>query len=138
MNKKIIAIIGATLIASLIHANDRLDSVLRDGIIGGILGGIIGNNTGSGDSETGALIGAVAGVTNGIMTRRSHPGHQFSSQSSRYHCPTHSGIRYTTVFEHVWVEPIYNYDVYGNAFIVREGYYKTIKRRVPVAYHASR
>jgi uncharacterized protein YcfJ len=138
MNKKIIAIIGAILIASSIHANDRLDSVLRDGIIGGILGGIIGNNTGSGDSETGALIGALAGATNGIMTRRSHSGHKFSSQSSRYHYPSHSGVCYTTVFEHVWVEPIYNYDVYGNAFIVREGYYKTIKRRVPVAYHASR
>jgi|TARA_B110000483_G_scaffold206116_1_gene250213 uncharacterized protein YcfJ len=138
MNKKIIALIGATLIASSVHANDHLDSVLRDGIIGGILGGIIGNNTGSGDSETGALIGALAGVTNGIMTRRSHSGHQLSSQSSRYRYPSHSSILYTTIFEDVWVEPIYNYDVYGNAFIVREGYYKRIKRRVPVAYHASR
>ena len=138
MNKKIVAIIGATLIASHTHANDRLNSVLRDGIIGGILGGIIGNNIGSGDSETGALIGALAGVTNGIMTRRSHSVHRFSSQRPRYRYPLHSGIRYTSVFEHVWVEPIFNYDVYGNAFIVREGYYKTIKRRVPVTYHPCR
>jgi hypothetical protein len=132
MNKKIITLIGAAaLLASSTHANPHVDSTLRDGIVGAILGGIIGNNTGSGDGDTGALIGAVAGVTNGIMNRRGHYGH---SRGIHYGHGHHIPVRpvYTTVYEQVWVQPIYNYDAYGNPFVVRAGYYKTITRRVRV------
>ena len=139
MNKKIITIIGAAaLLASSTHANPHIDSGLRDGIVGGIIGAIIGNNSGSGDSETGALIGAVAGVTNGIMNRRGHYGHS----RGVHHGGIHQGHRvishiphhpvYTTVYEQVWVNPVYNYDAYGTPFVVRPGYYKTITRRVRV------
>lgn len=139
MNKKIITIIGAAaLLASSTHANPHVDSTLRDGIVGAILGGIIGNNTGSGDSETGALIGAVAGVTNGIMNRRGHYGHSRSIHRGGVHhghrvlSPIPQHPVYTTIYEQVWVNPVYNYDAYGNPFVVRPGYYKTITRRVRV------
>jgi len=138
MNKKIITLIGATLIASSVHANHQLDQGIRDGIVGGIIGAIIGNNTGSGDSETGALIGAVTGISSGVLNRRGQYGHS----RGVHHGGIHQGHRilspiphhpvYTTVYEQVWVQPIYNYDAYGNPFVVRAGYYKTITRRVRV------
>ncbi len=138
MNKTIITLIGATLIASSVHANHQLDQGIRDGIVGGIIGAIIGNNTGSGDSETGALIGAVSGISSGVLNRRGQYGHS----RGVHHGGIHQGHRilspiphhpvYTTVYEQVWVQPIYNYDAYGNPFVVRAGYYKTITRRVRV------
>ena len=131
MNKKLITLVGvAALLASSTHANPHVDSTLRDGIVGAIIGGIIGNNTGSGDSETGALIGAVAGVTNGIMNRRSY-GHSRPIHHRHHHHVAYQP-RYTIVYEQVYVNPVYNYDVYGNPYVVREGYYKTIQRRVRI------
>ena len=143
MNKKIITLIGAALIASSVHANHQLDQGLRDGIVGGIIGAIIGNNTGSGDSETGALIGAVSGISSGVLNRRSHSsvshtsvshsrGHRIHTRSVHHghHIPHHPV--YTTVYEQVWVRPVYNYDFHGNPFVVSPGYYKTITRRVRV------
>lgn len=141
MNKKIITLIGAALIASSVHANHQLDQVLRDGTVGGIIGAIIGNNTGSGDSETGALIGAVTGIGSGVLNRRSHSsrshprvshssGHRVHHGGYGHHIPHHPV--YTTVYEQVWVRPVYNYDFHGNPFVVSPGYYKTITRRVRV------
>jgi len=137
MNKKIITLIGATLIASSVHANHQLDQGIRDGIVGGIIGAIIGNNTGSGDSETGALIGAVTGIGSGVLNRRSHSSGHYGQSRGVHHghrilSPVPCQPVYTTVYDQVWVRPIYNYDAYGNPFVVRAGYYKTVTRRVRV------
>lgn len=136
MNNKIITLIAATLIASSVHANHQVDGILRDGIVGGIIGAVIGNNTGSGDSETGALIGAVSSITKGVMQRRSHGGHYGSSQpiyhgSSVPHTPLPRAT-HKIVYDMVWIEPVYNYDIHGNAFVVRAGYYQRTPRRVRI------
>ena len=126
MKKLIITLIGAALIASSTYANHHIDGAIRDGIIGGIIGGVIGNNTGSGDSETGALIGAVSGITNGILNRSHRPIHH----PRRVYTPRHSCSQTTVIYDKVWVRPVYNYDVYGNRYVIREGNWKTVKRHI--------
>jgi hypothetical protein len=141
MNKKIITLIGAALIASSVHANHQLDQGLRDGIVGGIIGAIIGNNTGSGDSETGALIGAVTGIGSGVLNRRSHSsrshprvshssGHRVHHGGYGYHVPPRA--TYKIVYDMVWIEPVYDYDIHGNAFVIRAGYYQRTPRQVRI------
>lgn len=143
MNNKIITLIAATLIASSVHANHQVDGILRDGIVGGIIGAVIGNNTGSGDSETGALIGAVSSITKGVMQRRSSGGHYGSSQpiyhggapsvhhgGHGYHIPPRA--THKIVYDMLWIEPVYDYDIHGNAFVVRAGYYQRTPRRVRI------
>lgn len=136
MNKKIITLIGAALIASSVHANHQLDQGLRDGIVGGIIGAIIGNNTGSGDSETGALIGAVSGISSGVLNRRSHSsGHRVHTRSVHHSYGHHIPVKpvYTTVYEQRWIPAIYSTpDYYGNVHLIRHGYYKTVTRRVRI------
>ena len=144
MNNKIITLIAATLIASSVHANHQVDGILRDGIVGGIIGAVIGNNTGSGDSETGALIGAVSSITKGVMQRRSSGGHYGSSHGRHYgssqpiyhggHVP-HVPLPRAThkiVYDMLWIEPVYEYDIHGNPFVVRAGYYQRTPRRVRI------
>lgn len=135
MNKKIITLIGAALIASSVHANHQLDQGLRDGIVGGIIGAIIGNNTGSGDSETGALIGAVTGIGSGVLNRRSQSVYHGRAPSVHHSGVTHVPLPRAThkiVYDMVWIEPVYNYDIHGNAFVVRAGYYQRTPRRVRI------
>lgn len=133
--KKTTALIGAILIASTAHAQYQLDSILRDGVVGGVIGGVIGNNTGEGDSETGALIGAVSGVTNGVLNRnrnRSYIPRGHTQQQPVYSSQPYprvvNCVRHITYNEQVWVRPVYNYDVNGNPFVIRNGYWKSVRR----------
>jgi|SaaInlStandDraft_1057018.scaffolds.fasta_scaffold122002_3 hypothetical protein len=126
------ALIGAIAIASTAQAQYQLNDVIRDGVVGGVIGGVIGNNVGEGDSETGALIGVVSGITGGVINRQGTSVHA-PRGGHHSHAPrrTHNVINCTrtiTYYESVWVKPIYNYDVYGNPFVIREGHWKQIRR----------
>lgn len=133
MKKTTAALVGAILIASTAHAQYQLDSILRDGVVGGVIGGVIGNNMGEGDSETGALIGAVSGVTNGVINRkRSYTPRVYTHQQPVYSTQPYprvvNCVRHITYNEQVWVRPVYNYDVNGNPFVIRNGYWKSVRR----------
>ena len=126
------ALIGAITIASTAHAQYQLNEVIRDGVVGGVIGGVIGNNTGENDGETGALIGVVSGVTGGILNRQKGP---VTMPNNGYTPPPQvltprvvNCTRSYTYYENVWIKPVYNYDVYGNPFIVRNGYWKQVRR----------
>ena len=128
MKKTTAALLGAILIASTAHAQYQLDGIIRDGVVGGVIGGVIGNNTGDRDGETGALIGAVSGVTSGVLNRRYNSNsHPRSGHTPRYYSQCFTN---TPVFNSVWVKPVYNYDVYGNPFVIRAGYWKQIRHNV--------
>jgi len=131
MKKLTIALIGVASIATVANAQYQLNEIIRDGVVGGVIGGVIGNNTGKRDSETGVLIGVVSGVTGGILNRQgtATPPNRCYSPPPRVHSPrVVNCVRSYTYYESVWVNPVYNYDVYGNPFVVREGYWKQIRR----------
>ena len=123
------ALIGAITIASTAHAQYQLNEVIRDGVVGGVIGGVIGNNTGENDGETGALIGVVSGVTGGILNRQKTvtlPNRGYAPPPRVITPRVVNCTRSYTYYEDRWVKPVYNYDVYGNPFVVREGYWRKV------------
>lgn len=99
MNKAIIAIAGAGLLASACASdpygyNSGPNETVRQGAagaaIGAVAGAIIGNNTGSGNAGRGAAIGAVvggvAGAVRGSQQDRNNQQRYRDSQGRYYYC----------------------------------------------------
>lgn len=97
MNKAIIAIAGAGLLASACASDpygSGTNETVRQGAIGAgigaVAGAIIGNNTGSGNAGRGAAIGAViggaAGAIRGSQQDRANQQRYRDSQGRYYYC----------------------------------------------------
>ena len=131
MKKLTITLIGVAFIATVVNAQYQLNEVIRDGVVGGVIGGVIGNNTGENDGETGALIGVVSGVTGGILNRQKTttlPNRGYTPPPQVLTPRVVNCTRSYTYYENVWIKPVHNYDVYGNPFVVRKGYWKQVSR----------
>jgi phage tail tape-measure protein len=96
MNKAIIAIAGAGLLASACASDPYggTNETVRQGAvgagIGAVAGAIIGNNTGGGNAATGALIGAAvggaAGAIRGSQQDRNNQQRYRDNQGRYYYC----------------------------------------------------
>ena len=96
MNKAIIAIAGAGLLASACASDPYGNSnqTVRQGAIGAglgaVAGAVIGNNVGGGNAATGALIGGVAGgaigAVRGSQADRNNQQRYRDSQGRTYYC----------------------------------------------------
>ena len=98
MNKAIIAIAGAGLLASACasdpYGNSGPNETVRQGAIGAgigaVAGAIIGNNVGDGNAGRGAAIGAViggaAGAIRGSNQDRANQQRYRNSQGQYYYC----------------------------------------------------
>lgn len=97
MNKAIIAIAGAGLLASACASDpygSGTNETVRQGAIGAgigaVAGAIIGNNTGSGNAGRGAAIGAViggaAGAIRGSQQDRANQQRYRDGQGRYYYC----------------------------------------------------
>jgi len=97
MNKAIIAIGAAGLLASACatdpYGNSTSNETLRQGAIGAgigaVAGAIIGNNVGSGNAGTGAAIGAAIGGTAGAIrgSQRDRDNQQrYGNSGNYYYC----------------------------------------------------
>ncbi|MBB3872761.1 MAG: hypothetical protein KYX67_04450 [Brevundimonas sp.] len=96
MNKAIIAIAGAGLLASACASDPYGNSnqTVRQGAIGAglgaVAGAVIGNNVGGGNAATGALIGGAlggaAGAIRGSNQDRNNQQRYRDSQGRTYYC----------------------------------------------------
>lgn len=97
MNKTIIAIGAAGLLATACatdpYGNSTTNETVRQGAIGAgigaVAGAIIGNNVGSGNAGTGAAIGAVVGGAAGAIrgSQRDRANQQrYGSSGQYYYC----------------------------------------------------
>jgi len=97
MNKALIAIAGAGLLATTACASDpygNSNETVRQGAIGAgigaVAGAIIGNNVGSGNAGTGAAIGAVvggaAGAIRGSQQDRNNQQRYRDNSGRYYYC----------------------------------------------------